>query len=552
MMVATVLSLLGVTLLTVPSPTETHRRATIFYSAETHGVLEPCGCTSDPLGDFARASGLVRAAAGRGKNALLVDAGGLSYAGGTLSAKQRPAAKLRAEFLAREIVRLPFGGAALGDTDLAAGVGQVKPRRLAVNLDGASFVEPSRIVEVGGIKIGVLGIADPAVARTAGLTAREPEPAARAEVVRLRQAGAEIVILLAPVERPVARGLARTSGADFVVVGKSVGRGMDRAEQVGDAFVVAPADELQYLGRLDIVLRGHGPRADGERLIDAGGPAQAKQRLAELARTLARLDSGSRALAEGRERRPVVRGGARLASARRCGPSRPASPAATGGLRPRARTSPSTLVPVRRTLPRDPALAASLRKLDRAVGAANLATAEPPPPPEPGRAFFVGDDKCVSCHKSAARAWQRTRHAHAWKTLVEVGKEAHDECVSCHVTGYGEVGGSSLGHTRGLARRAVRGLSPAELDPRREEGQGIAVRGQPRDAGVGVRALPQREALRHFPVRGVPARRLGSRARRGPPRQDRAGTDGPRAPARRRRGRGARQEAVMACPPRRW
>lgn len=449
MMVATVLSLLGVTLLTAPSPTKTQRRATIFYSAETHGVLEPCGCTSDPLGDFARASGLVRAAAGRGKNVLLVDAGGLSYAGGTLSAKQQPAAKLRAEFLSREIVRLPFGGAALGDTDLAAGVAQVKPRRLAINLDGASLVEPSRIVEVGGIKIGVLGIADPAVARTAGLAAREAEPAARAEVVRLRQAGAEIVVLLAPVERPVARGLARTSSADFVVVGKNVGKGMDRAEQVGDAFVVAPADELQYLGRLDIVLRGQGPRAVGQRLVDAGGPAQAKQRLAELARTLARLDADLARWQKDTSADPsFVAGKAREREALRAEQARLAG----GDWRPPATGSyfTSTLVPIRRTLPRDPALAASLRKLDRSIGATNLAMAEPPPPPEPGRPFFVGGAKCVSCHKSAARAWQRTRHAHAWRTLVAIGKEAHDECVSCHVTGYGEVGGSSLGHTRGL------------------------------------------------------------------------------------------------------
>jgi hypothetical protein len=91
-----------------------------------------------------------------------------------------------------------------------------------------------------------------------------------------------------------------------------------------------------------------------------------------------------------------------------------------------------------------------MRALDRAIGAANLRAAEPPPPAEPGRASYVGGEKCISCHKPAARFWKHTVHAHAWKTLVEVGKEAHEECVSCHVTGYGEVGGSSLGYTRGL------------------------------------------------------------------------------------------------------
>ena len=40
------------------SPRE--RRAVIFYTAQTQGTLEPCGCTSDPLGDIARVTALVR------------------------------------------------------------------------------------------------------------------------------------------------------------------------------------------------------------------------------------------------------------------------------------------------------------------------------------------------------------------------------------------------------------------------------------------------------------------------------------------------------------
>ena len=42
------------------------RRLTLFYTAEVHGTPEPCGCTSDPLGDVARYAALVRAAARKG------------------------------------------------------------------------------------------------------------------------------------------------------------------------------------------------------------------------------------------------------------------------------------------------------------------------------------------------------------------------------------------------------------------------------------------------------------------------------------------------------
>jgi len=55
------------------------RRFTLFYTAEVHGTLEPCGCTSDPLGDVARYASVVRAARKQSGDILLVDAGGLSF-----------------------------------------------------------------------------------------------------------------------------------------------------------------------------------------------------------------------------------------------------------------------------------------------------------------------------------------------------------------------------------------------------------------------------------------------------------------------------------------
>ncbi|MBN2573466.1 MAG: hypothetical protein JXP73_02775 [Deltaproteobacteria bacterium] len=425
------------------------RRAVVFYTADTHGVLEPCGCTSEPLGDFARVTALVRAEVGSRRGALLVDGGNLSFPAGPIPPKRRAAARLRAEFLARELGRLPFAGSAVGESDLAWGADQVLPKRLAANLEAPAFVEPSRLVETGGIRFGVLGIVAPDVARRAGLSASDPGAAARAEVARLRKKGAEVVVLLAPVERTQARHLARTAGADIVVVGKNVGTGMRRAERVGNAFLVAPGEELQYVGRLDIVLRGPAPRGADEPLADAGGADQARERLVEIERRLERLAADLARWQQDPASDPAF-----LAGKRRERDALAAEQArlAKGLWRPPATGSylTNTLIPIRRTLPRDSALARSLRTLDQAVGAANLAAAEPPPPPEPGRAFYVGHRKCVSCHKSADRQWRRTGHARAWQTLVELGKQNHDDCVVCHVTGFGEVGGASLGHTKGL------------------------------------------------------------------------------------------------------
>ena len=425
------------------------RRVVIFYTAEAHGKLEPCGCTSDPLGDFARVTALVRSTAGRTKSAILVDAGNLVYAEAEASPKMLPVAELRSRFIADEITKLPFGGSALGESDCLHGKDNVMPKRLAVNLPPSGFTETSRLLDVGGVRIGVLGIADPAAAAKLGFAADDPSETSKREVVRLRAAGAEIVLLLAPVERPIARSLARTTGADFVVVGKNVGQGTATAEVAGSGYIVSPADEMQRVGRLEIVLRGMRKTPTPEPLLDGGSAEQQKLHLVDLDRRLQRLDADlAQWRAEATSDRAFVAGKERerenLASERARLAARPWQAPTSGSY------FVNSLIPIRRTLPRDPALAASMHKLDRAIGAASLRMAEPPPPAEPGRAFYVGQDKCVSCHKPAARQWKHTIHAQAWKTLVDVSKEAHEDCVSCHVTGYGEVGGSSLGYTRGL------------------------------------------------------------------------------------------------------
>jgi len=428
------------------SPRE--RRALVFYSAQTQGTLEPCGCTSDPLGDIARVTALVRRGAREGST-LLVDAGNLTYPAGGIPSDKQEAADLAAGFLAQELTRLPFGGSALGETDLACGLAKVQPRRLAANLEAQPFVEPSRIKLVGGIKIGVFGLVDPALAREQGLHAEDPVIAARAEADRLRAAGAEIVIALAPLERGQARAVARGSAVDFVVLGKNVGDGMPQAEAVESAFVVAPATEMQRVGRLEIMLRQNEAASARELLHDAGGPTanrlraekidrQARQLDADLARWENDSASDAAFVAAKRKERDDLRAEA-TALVRT-----PWAPPAQGSY------FINELVPIQRRLARDPALVGSMRRLDKAVGAANLRLAEPPTPAEPGRAHYSGDASCVRCHKAAARSCKRTAHAHAWRTLQIAGKTGHGDCVSCHVTGYGEVGGSSLGFSQGL------------------------------------------------------------------------------------------------------
>jgi len=108
---------------------------------------------------------------------------------------------------------------------------------------------------------------------------------------------------------------------------------------------------------------------------------------------------------------------------------------------------------VRKRLACDTEVVAAKRELDRAAGQASLAASQkrgPPPTPAAGKAGYVGIEECESCHREAVEFWRKTVHGRAWETLTQLGKDKSYDCVSCHVTGWEEPGGSTLAHNEKL------------------------------------------------------------------------------------------------------
>jgi hypothetical protein len=387
---------------------------------------------------------VIKAAQKRGP-VLMVDGGNMLFPPG-IPREKLAAAKLRASFLSERLTALGLAGSALGSADLAAGAAFVKPPRVAANARGPAF-RAGEVFQVGAVKVGVTGIVEPEVAASAKVAADEPLAAAAKEVARLRAAGADVVVALAAVDRPMARKLARKAGADFLVLGAATETGVERADRVDNTFIVTAAAELQKVGRIELVLRR---KAGGafEPLQDAGSEASLQARQAELDRGILSL---GKQLAVWRQDKTAdvafVSAKQREYDAhvaeRKALPVRWAAPAEGSFF-------VNQLLPMRRALPQDKDVRKAMRAVDKAMAAINLAAATPPPKPEPGRAHFVGDASCARCHKPEMKFWKTTVHAHAWRTLVEGAKQADLECVGCHVTGYGQVGGTSLGFTKAL------------------------------------------------------------------------------------------------------
>jgi hypothetical protein len=401
---------------------------TLVATAEVKGTPEPCGCTSDPLGDVARVATLA-------KGGVWLDAGGLSFNREELSAERRPQAQATAAALAQIYAGADVG---LGADDLALGAKLVRPARQACNVRGMPTAPP-RIHVIDGKKIGVFGVVTPA--RVAPLQAAEPVAAAKKAVAQLHKLGAQAVVALCGMDRAETRALVRAvPGITFAIIGAEVGDGMPEPEPVGAAWLMAPADQARYAVKLQLELRGPGPVALNAR--EAGRArelAKTDKRIATLKAELARWQkdpSADKAFVAARQAELAELEAARkkLAS----GPAPP--PPATGNW------FSYELVPVRHVIPRDAAVEKSLRELARAIGRANLTAAQdkPPPPAEPGAPTYVGTTACEKCHKPAVEQWKKTVHAHAWKTLVEVDKQYNYDCIGCHVTGWEKPGGVNL------------------------------------------------------------------------------------------------------------
>lgn len=436
---------------TQTAPAASERTLSLFFVTRMLNTPEPCGCSSEPLGDVARMVALLRNDAA---GSLLLDAGGLRYDDVPMDAEKLRQARTKADFLERTwaeqgaIVMLQpedLRGGLAGLGEELRGV-----RRLAGNVSGLpeGLVVREVLRELRGVKIGVLGLADPERPWPAGVTVSDPIAAATEGVQRLQAQGAQLVVALTGLKRDATRRLLRkVRGLSVAVAGsdRELAEGVESAESIGEGILLLPADKGQAAARLTLHLPPTGATAFRLHLSEAQQRKQAEALLAQLTLVEGRLkglraDPGAEPAFLRTTEVEAERLRAELAKARV--PSPPPAVTAQGGY------AVAELVPIRRSLPRDPEVAKQMKALDRTIGEANLAALSGPPPAAgPREARYVGIAGCVgSCHfhDDAIAFWKGTHHAGAWKTLVDGGKELSYDCVDCHATGFDRPGGSNL------------------------------------------------------------------------------------------------------------
>ena len=432
----------------------------LYASSAIAGAIEPCGCTKDQLGGVDHLAAFMEAEKPAAPNAWMIAAGPLYFLDPTLRDDDRQQTLWKAETMAQSAKRMNMLAWAPGLNDWAGGAdaltklqGLSGATMLAANLQGAPGATATLVREVSGIKVGFFGLADPKdkVGRTPdGVTARPAAEAAKAAIDDLTKQGARVLVGVLSIPRGDALRIADNHPELAVlIVGKPAEAGDTNDAPkppvlLGGTLVVESSNHLQSVGVIDLHVAPGGKKDGFITFQDAGGVAKAEEllsvssRIRDLEQKINGWEGDKNVKPEDLAARKADLEKARAEKARL---EKTDTPVTGSYFRYR-------LVEVREKLGADAQVKDQLAAFYKRVNEHNkVAFADrTPKPPEPGQAGYIGIDACTDCHDEERKVWDATPHAKAYATLVNDSKEFNLDCVSCHVTGYGKPGGSTVTH----------------------------------------------------------------------------------------------------------
>ncbi len=407
---------------------------------DVFGYLEPCGCQSRPLGGVDKAASVLRELSADGVPSVLLTAGDLFFeppsAGhGAGDAEAKTEHIWRAETLADALKSLGVAASEPGAADTRYGADTLAALDARAGAPLLSAQRATRLIERGGVRIGVWGLSDADGADLIGL--------AKQHTAALRASGAQVVIGLLRADARAARRVAGgVKGLDFVLLGGIASTNVPPPERVGQATLLQAGKHGHGLLVMDLFQKGEGAFADASTWTRAQASASHAARVAELAQRIAawKRDKGTdpKLLAEQEQRLAALKAEHEKASA-----------SSAGGA---GNVFSARFIELGPEIKGDAQLRALLDGYDKRINDHNkvaLAGRKPIPVPK-GMPSYVGSERCASCHEEAHAWWREHAHGHAYETLVKRNKEFNLSCVGCHVVGYGKPGGATVTHNEGL------------------------------------------------------------------------------------------------------
>ncbi len=258
----------------VPSTATVSPQVAIAYTGETHAMIEPCNCPTEPLGGVARRAHELEVLRKEFADLLLLDGGGCFAQGiydefvqGDELDKQRTFVALRAMALMR------YDAICLGDDEFAFGQGAIKWAESALGLtfvscnvqtgDGKPFVTPFIVKKVGGKNVLVTGVCTPDVEfgdywqQFEGLKVLDPKEAV-SRVLAEQRGKVDVVIVLSHLGEEASTKLAQKVQGIDIVFNSGRRTTTRRSFEVGESHVV----NFDYQGRNLLLVRLRPEAAD--------------------------------------------------------------------------------------------------------------------------------------------------------------------------------------------------------------------------------------------------------------------------------------------------
>lgn len=431
----------------------------VFVLGGAAGAIEPCGCVADMLGGVDHLAALVNKGRTAAEGTLVLGAGPMFFQDPVLAPEGISQARFKAEAMALSLHDLGLAAWAPGQNDWALGIPEFQglarttgARALAANLAAEGGTSASSdVVRAGGIAVGLVGVS---LTKAEGALAQVPRSDARAALERemklATERGAKLLIGLFAAPRGEAlRLVEQVPGLHLVVLGKEKDQGETNDAPfepmlIGRTLVVQGQNHLQGVGVVDLFVRG-----DAYTFEDGTGLERAAERTSLERRIL----SSERRVKQAR----TAGSGVPDAEVKKLEAEVQRLKGQAKGLeQPQAPRSGSyflvDLVAVREAAGVDQGVAERLLAYYQRVNEHNRETFKDkkPQPAGPEQSSYVGVDQCTTCHQEERAFWDKTPHSRAYATLEVSHKQFNLDCVSCHVTGYEQPGGTTVTHVRGL------------------------------------------------------------------------------------------------------
>ena len=409
-------------------PLADEREFRIALTGALRGEVQPCGCPTLPYGGFARRELYLKDLQGEGFPVFQLDAGEALLKG--VSQHGRRDAVRRGTAILEMMSMIGIDVMTLGPTDLIAyaTLENFSPQDALVPplLSGGWVAETSvdfpkaelaRVVERGGIRLGVIGVSG----GTSGPEIRDQFR--REDVVSIARKGVamlpdnlDLILALGSLNTEEANQLAaEVDELGMILMTAESGEGESFRTHSG-VLVVETPPRGRYVTTLRIRMSS---TADHEFTVSGSEHDAYASLLERRAQAVALSREGlspekTEALASAESELDSLTAGLNLVEV----VDRPL------GSRFKGETSVDSLLT---------AFLADL--IDEAEQIAAPVVSEV----QPER--FGTPSACVSCHVQEFAQWAYTDHKQATATLVERSEHKNPECLSCHSTGFGEPGG---------------------------------------------------------------------------------------------------------------